>query len=79
MSKVKFTLNKKGVRDLLMSPEVLAYCEGQANAISSRAGSGYEASSSPVGQTRVHARVTAVTDEAIKDNLENNTLLKAVR
>lgn len=79
MSKIKFTLNKKGVRDILMMPSVLALCEEHANATASVAGAGYEASSSAVGKTRVHARVTAVTDKAIKDNLDNNTLLKAVR
>ena len=79
MSKIKFTLNKKGVRDILMMPSVLALCEEHANATASVAGAGYEASSSAVGKSRVHARVTAVTEKAMQDTLDNNTLLKAVR
>ncbi len=79
MSKVKFKLNYKGVRGLLLSSEMLGVVAEYANGIQQRAGDGYEVSVYPSGKTRVNASVRAVTDKAIKDNLENNTLLKAVR
>ena len=79
MAKVKFKLNSKGVRELLQSQEMLNVCQKHANAIQSRAGDGYEVSTYSPGKTRVNARVSASSTKAVKDNLENNTLLKAVR
>lgn len=79
MSKVKFKLNYKGVRELLLSPEMLNVVKKHADGIQQRAGDGYEVSAYASGKTRVNASVRAITDKAIKDNLENNTLLKAMR
>ena len=47
-----------------------------ANEIVSKAGSGYEASST-IGHKRALGMVWAETAEAKKDDYENNTLLKA--
>lgn len=77
MSKVKFKLNRAGVRELLCSPEAMAVVTEYADAISGRAGEGYEVTSM-TGKTRVNASVAAVTVEARKDNYANNTLLKAL-
>ena len=77
MSKVKFELNRAGVRDLLRSPEALSVCEGYAANVLGRAGEGYELTTF-VGRNRVNASVHAETYEARKDNYENNTLLKAL-
>lgn len=79
MANVKFKLNKKGVRQLLQSQEMLNVVTEYANGIQQRAGDGYEVSTYAPGKTRVNASVHATTRKAIKDNLENNTLLKAVR
>jgi hypothetical protein len=79
MDKVKFELNRAGVRALLQSQEMLDVCMGYANEIKSRAGDGYEVSTLSPGKTRVNASVEAVTAKAKRDNAENNTLLKAVR
>ena len=79
MAKVKFKLNPKGVRELLQSQEMLNVCQKHANDIQGRAGDGYEVSTHSPGKTRVNARVSAATPKAVKDNLENNILLKAVR
>jgi len=76
MSKVKFKLNRAGVRELMQSSEALAICEQYAHAIQSRAGEGYEVTTM-VGKTRANASVHAATEEARRDNYENNTLLKA--
>ena len=77
MSKVKFELDKGGVRDLLRSQEVLGVCKGYAESARARAGEGYEVTTF-VGRNRANASVHAETYEARKDNYENNTLLKAL-
>ena len=76
MSKVKFELDRAGVRELLKSPEAMGICKEYASAIRNRAGDGYEMDTY-VGANRVNASVYAATYEARRDNYENNTLLKA--
>lgn len=76
--KVVIELNGDGVVALLKSPEIKAYCKQLADGIASRAGSGYEVSTY-TGLTRVNASVMAATNAAKRDNMKNNTLLKAVR
>ena len=76
MSKVKFELNRAGVRELLRSQEAMIVCQEYANNIRNRAGDGYEVDTY-VGTNRANASVYAATYEARKDNYENNTLLKA--
>lgn len=75
---VKVVLNGKGVRDLLKSGEMMSVCTEQASRIMNRCGDGYEMSTH-VGKNRVNVSVSAGTYEAIRDNMRNNTLLKAVR
>lgn len=74
---LKFELDKEGVRSLLQSPEMAEVCESYARNVQSRAGAGYEVSTY-VGKTRANASVHAETHEALHDNFENNTLLKAL-
>lgn len=78
MGKVKIELNSEGVRELLKSSEMRSVCEGLANQIAKRAGDGYEVTTY-TGKTRVNASVHIATEKAMRDNLKNNTLLKAVR
>jgi hypothetical protein len=78
MSKMKFELNRAGVAELLKSEAMKTIINSHASAITNRAGDGYEQDSYIAG-TRVVATVAAVTKKAKKDNLENNTLLKAVK
>lgn len=77
MAKYRIELNSEGVRELLRSPEMMAVCKSHADQIAARAGTGYEVTTY-TGKTRVNASVHVVTDEAYRDNLKNNTLLKAV-
>ncbi|WP_029171113.1 hypothetical protein [Streptococcus suis] len=77
MSKMRFKLNRAGVRELLKSPEMQAVLTDKANGIRNRAGDGYE-SNVYVGTTRANAMVYTDTIQAIRDNLKNNTLSKAV-
>lgn len=78
MANLQIELNSDGVRELLQGPAMMAECLAQAQAIAGRAGGGYTVSTY-TGATRVNASVMAETPEAIRDNLKNNTLLKAVR
>lgn len=73
MSKIQFELNSQGVGELLKSKEMEQVLEGYAQGISSRAGKGYTAKVMP------SRAVVFVEAEAEQDNLDNNTLLKAVR
>jgi 23S rRNA A2030 N6-methylase RlmJ len=73
----KFKLNRDGVRELMQSADAMGVVREYADQIRNRAGDGYEVSEY-VGKTRVNASVYAATEEARKDNLENNTLLRAV-
>lgn len=74
---VKVELNSEGVRALLKSPEMLAICEEYAKNAVAKLGEGYEVSTY-TGKNRVNASVVATSREAIKENSENNTVLKAV-
>lgn len=78
MSKVKFKLNRSGVRDLLNSDSMKELIGGKASEIASRAGVGYASNTHYSGQ-RIIGTAYAEDAEAKRDNLENNTLLKAVR
>ena len=77
MSKVRIELNYAGVGELLRSSEMEEMLRETAQEVASRAGPGYEVDTYRAG-TRVIASVFTDTDEAAQDNLDNNTLLKAV-
>lgn len=77
MADVEIKLRDDGIQEILKSEAVKAECKAHADRIVSSLGDGYEADTY-VGATRVNASVAAVTKQAKKDNLENNTLLKAV-
>lgn len=78
MSKVKFVLNRNGVRELLRSSEMMNVCSQYANQAVSSLGAGYEVNTF-VGKNRVNAEVAAVSASARRENMENNTILKAIR
>ncbi len=78
MSNVKVKLNRSGVRALLQSPAMQKECRKQAEQIRSRCGDGYE-SDVYVGRNRANAMVWAETSAAKRDNLDNNTILKALK
>lgn len=77
MSSMKFKLDSAGVRELMKSAEMQAILTEEASAIQNRAGDGYE-QDIYVGKNRANAMVRASTYQAKKDNLKNNTLLKAL-
>ncbi|MDT2848763.1 hypothetical protein P7H60_06275 [Vagococcus carniphilus] len=77
MSKMKFKLNNTGVGALLKSDEMQNVLKNRATAIKKRAGDGYE-QDVYIGKNRANAMVSATTYQAKRDNMKNNTLLKAV-
>lgn len=77
MAKVKIELNRDGVRQLLRSQEMQDICKQEAQTIANSCGDGYGVDSY-TGKNRCNAMVWADTREAKRDNLENNTLIKAV-
>lgn len=78
MASVRITLNRSGVRELLRSEEMKTICEDHAIAALSRLGPGYEVTTI-TGKKRVNAEIKAVSYKAKKDNMENNSILKALR
>lgn len=76
--KMKFVLNRSGVRELLRSPEMMNVCKGYADNAVGRLGAGYEVTTQ-TGRNRVNAEVAAVTFQARRENSKDNTILKAIR
>lgn len=77
MAKVKFELNREGVRELLRSKEMMDVCSEYAQSALGRLGDGYEMSTH-TGANRVNAEVSAESFAAKRENLKSNTILKAV-
>ena len=77
MSDIKIKLIKSGVRKLLRSDDMQSAVNSLAFRAPSRLGDGYEVTYRK-GKNRVNAEVAAVSYEAKKDNLDNNSILKAV-
>ena len=77
MAKMTIKLNSDGVRELLRSDEVKGFISEKANEISGRCGEGY-ATDTKLMSTRVIASVYTEDPKAMKDNLDNNTLLRAM-
>lgn len=77
MADVEIVLNPQGVREILESDEALAICQEHAADIAKRCGDGY-ASAYFKGTDRWKSTVYADSEDARKDNSQNNTILKAV-
>lgn len=76
MAKVRIKLNSKGIRSLLSGSEVRGMVKTEAERIAAAAGDGYEVDVRKVGD-RLRGEAFTATKEAMQDNMENNTLLKA--
>lgn len=75
---IKVVLNKKGVSEMLFSPEMEALVRERADEAVSSLGEGYEAYTLR-GHDRIQAGIRAASYAARKDNLEHNTILKALK
>lgn len=78
MNKLKIVLNREGVRELLRSEDMMSICKSHADAAAAALGEGYEVSTH-TGKNRVNAQITAVSREARQENLDNNSILKALQ
>lgn len=77
MGKVKVVLNRRGVIELLKSPEMVEILDAEAGAICKTLGTGYE-HDTYIGPNRANASIRAESIPAKIDNMKNNSLLKAV-
>lgn len=75
MSNVKVELNSAGIREMLLSAEMQQILGEKAAEIAGRCGDGY-ASDTYMTPGRAIASVYAESKEAVKDNLDNNTILR---
>lgn len=74
---IKVVLNKKGVGELLKSDEIKSVLMEHARATLGGLGDGYDIRETMTDRAGVN--VFAATYEAKRDNLENNTILKALK
>lgn len=76
---VKFELNSSGVKDLLNSEEMRDTLSNTADSVLQAVGKdGYEKGGVYSGRNRPNIAVFASTYQAKKDNLQNNTLERAM-
>lgn len=74
---MRIELNSEGIRQLLRSAEISGIVQEVASDSQKRCGDGYD-TDTHVTPSRVVASVFTATRDAKQDNIENNTLLKAV-
>lgn len=77
MSKVTLEVNYDGVGELLKGPETQELISALAQETASRAGAGYAWDLYNAGSRYIASAYTE-TEDAMKDNLDNNTLLEAL-
>ena len=75
--KFKFVLNRNGVRSLLQSPNMVYALENEANEMLTRLGPGHE-KTYHLGSNRPNFSVATRSKKAAQDNLDKNTIIKAV-
>ncbi len=75
--KFKFVLNRNGVRSLLKSVNMINVLESEANEMLARLGPGHE-KTYHMGSNRPNFSVATRSKKAAENNLDNNTMIKAV-
>ena len=75
-SKVKVVLDRAGVGELLKCDEIIDVLISEAQSIADNAGEGYDVY---IGPNRANVSVATSTEDAYNDNLDNNTIEKAMR
>lgn len=79
MNKVEIQLNPDGVNELLRRADTSQMISEFGGEMAARLGDGYECRTGfGAKDGRAHAWVMAVSRKARKENLENNTILKAM-
>lgn len=78
MTRVRISLNRQAVRDLLNGPEIMADLERRAARIADAAGPGMSYDVQP-GKVRAHGRVWTDTPEAMVAEAMSRALTTAVQ
>lgn len=78
MNRIKVWVEPKAVIEIMQSEKMQEILNEYAQKAVAELGEGYEATSF-MGTDRAKAQVTAVSYKAKKENLEQNTILKAVQ
>ncbi len=76
-SKVVFKYSRAGFNELRRSPEMLAICQEYANQVRAQAGNEY-GTERRMYRSRCGVVIAPISPEGVRDNLKNNTLLKAL-
>ena len=74
----RFKLNRKGISQILKGEDMQSELGRLGEEVARRCGEGYE-SDVFVGKTRANVSIRTKTREAVKDNMNNNTLLKNMK
>ncbi|MBE5852272.1 MAG: hypothetical protein E7299_04870 [Lachnospiraceae bacterium] len=77
MANVKVEINYKGLLELFKNEQIKEKCISVANNVAQIAGEGYNVSNW-TGPHRAGATVWCDSYDAIRDNMKNNTMLKAL-
>jgi hypothetical protein len=77
MAKSYFKYSRAGFNELRRSPEMLSACQEIASQVMGRAGKGY-GTGTRMYRSRCAVAIFPVTQDGVRDNLKNNTLLKAL-
>lgn len=77
MSKVKVKLNLPGINEVMKDPEIVAACEQAAREVGSASGIETEVESGTINFI-AYANVGPATEEAERENFDNNSLVKAI-
>ena len=78
MDKLKVVLNEEGVRQMLKSGEMALLLKERAQDAISRIGGGYNITTH-TGANRVNVSISPASYKAHKEDLKNNTIIKALR
>lgn len=76
-SKMVFKYSRKGFNELRRSPEMLAICQEYAGQVRAQAGKEY-GTERRMYRSRCGVVVCPISPAGVRDNLKNNTLLKAL-
>ena len=75
----KFVLDKKGVGELLRSEEIQSILNAYGQQVQTNTGRAEDYQTQVgVGKVRANVVIRCINSTSIKDNLKNNTLLKAL-
>ena len=77
MSDVKVVLNSEGIKELLHSPGIKAALLAAGQAVQGRAGANFCTTAVDM-PSRSIVRVSAINKDGVKENLDDNVLLKSL-